>query len=74
MCSLHVRVYRQNTTLLKCQYEVWKSGCGEDFARVLATYNYKFLKRQLAAYNCDFGKLLSGIFVGFDTSANVSAS
>lgn len=52
--SLPATYCRQNTTLLKCQYEVWKSRCGEGFARVYTTYYYKAIKRSLAAYNCVF--------------------
>lgn len=52
--SLSATYCRQNTTLLKCYYELWKSRCSEGSARVYATYYYKYLKRSLAAYNCVF--------------------
>ena len=54
-------VYRQNTTLLKCQYEAWKADCSEDSARVFAIYYYIYLKRSLAAYDCDFGEFIRNI-------------
>lgn len=51
--SLAETYCRQNTTLLKCEYDELKN-CSEDFARLVAKYYYTYLKRVLAEYNCDF--------------------